>query len=439
MQETVLNVKDFGAIGDRTSDDTQAFKSAVEKAVITKLPVYIPGGEYRLTDTIELKSVTMYGYISGAWCADDDRLPKLICDQRHGPMFQLLSGSIAGVALHYEFEGSNTGECGPLPPAIVSKWAGGRVSNLKIYGAWEGIVMDDMAPESYNAGRFNAENIFMHDIHKTGVYMGGTLDVDVLNNIEVWSPDSKVFAREGVGFHFKKNDGVRINNCFVLNAFIGFLFDETHENHQYNGGTMGWMVNCNVDFSDIGILVRGISKDDIAPEFAGHYYATQISVTGGSFWCHRTAVLVESGDANVAIANADLRSNGGDCVIISAGLNVNISSCKIDRVFPSINPEFTNPCMRINGGKRVTITGNNMDCTYDTLIIEEGVHSLIINGNNISYGTTGIIDPELVMEYKLGLLEKISVPACHKKGIVDSAKSCKYKVIANNIELPRIV
>ena len=41
----VVNVKDFGAVGDGVADDTAAF----EKAANQKKAVYVPSGSYRLT------------------------------------------------------------------------------------------------------------------------------------------------------------------------------------------------------------------------------------------------------------------------------------------------------------------------------------------------------------------------------------------------------
>ena len=65
------NVKDYGAVGDNKTDDTEAFKKAVSEAEKDGLPVYVPAGTYIISDTITLKSVTLYGYKSGAWTADD--------------------------------------------------------------------------------------------------------------------------------------------------------------------------------------------------------------------------------------------------------------------------------------------------------------------------------------------------------------------------------
>jgi hypothetical protein len=49
----VVSVKDFGAVGDNTADDTDAF----EAAIATGKGIYIPAGTYRLTRTLDTRSL----------------------------------------------------------------------------------------------------------------------------------------------------------------------------------------------------------------------------------------------------------------------------------------------------------------------------------------------------------------------------------------------
>ncbi len=45
---SVVNVKDYGAVGDGVTDDVNAFKLAFSKAIEYKLPLYIPSGDFLL-------------------------------------------------------------------------------------------------------------------------------------------------------------------------------------------------------------------------------------------------------------------------------------------------------------------------------------------------------------------------------------------------------
>jgi len=51
----VFNVRNYGATGDGTTDDTAAIQAAVNAARAVKAPlVYLPHGTYRVKDTIQL-------------------------------------------------------------------------------------------------------------------------------------------------------------------------------------------------------------------------------------------------------------------------------------------------------------------------------------------------------------------------------------------------
>jgi hypothetical protein len=61
LNESHINVKDFGAIGDGVADDTQSFKNAITFAITKLQPVFAPAGSYLITDTLTLANGTYYG------------------------------------------------------------------------------------------------------------------------------------------------------------------------------------------------------------------------------------------------------------------------------------------------------------------------------------------------------------------------------------------
>ncbi|MDM0612740.1 glycosyl hydrolase family 28-related protein [Clostridium perfringens] len=51
MEEIILNIKDFNAIGDGSTDNTQAFQNAINTIKITKTAkatIYVPEGIYKV-------------------------------------------------------------------------------------------------------------------------------------------------------------------------------------------------------------------------------------------------------------------------------------------------------------------------------------------------------------------------------------------------------
>ena len=385
MTEQTFSVRAFGAAGDGTADDTRAFLEAAERAEEVRGQVLVPPGEYRLTDTIRLKGATLVGAPEGAFCADENVQPVLRFGRGVSKGLYLIHGAVSGVKL--EFPDDNEWDDGVRQIAVYAEDTGCRVSNLKIHGAWEGIICNDfVSPETHNPGRLNVENVFMRDIRCRGLFVGGGLDVACIRNVEVWSPGSKVFAQRGIGFHFLKNDGIHISDCFAFNCDIAFLFDEAHGLEDYNGGTLAWLTNCNVDFSDKGIVIRG-RADDAELE---HTYPTQITVSGGSYWCHHYAVYVESGLGNLTMNGADLRANGSETVRIAAGDSVALSSCLIRREFAHAET----PAVRIDGGRNVALSSNIIKSRNEGIVLEHSDGAVMLHGNILDCGGEAIVAPD---------------------------------------------
>lgn len=62
-----FNVRDFGAIGDGNADDTKALQSAIDHAFATGTNCYLPGGTYRITETIVIGSTFGGGNNRAGW------------------------------------------------------------------------------------------------------------------------------------------------------------------------------------------------------------------------------------------------------------------------------------------------------------------------------------------------------------------------------------
>ena len=361
-----INVFDYGAKGDGTTDDTKAIQDAVQAARDTGYPVYVPRGTFLVTDTIQLPSVTLYGHVSGAFPADTDRLPTFLMTNPDKILFNVASGSVSGIKVECRFSGE-------AQPVFMLTTSGGRVSNVKIADAWIGIKTDDEHTSVYNPGRCNLENIFIVNCKDTGVYVGGTYDVPTLDNIEVWAPGIGESPTR-VAFHFATNDDLRATNCFAFNADIGFLIDGKDD----LGGFWGSLSNCSADLCGVGIQVTAVDKD-----------SSYLTINGGTYWAHSTAIEIAEGyNGFAAISGTELRSNGAATVRIAGGHSVAFTGNSVRRIFPTGNA----PGLQISGGKSVNATGNVISSSTDGVVLNNQTGAVNFSNNVINANGAAVVN-----------------------------------------------
>lgn len=383
------NVVDFGAEGDGIRDETASFQAAIAAAEADGLPIYVPAGTYIITDTLTLDGVTMYGYSSGAWTADKTDLPTILHKNPESPLFHVAGGSLSGFAIKVEsvISDKDKTDVTPAETIRISK-AGARVSNLTISNPYVGISTYYEPGATLNPGRCFIENIFMINVHDTGLYVHGTYDVATLCNIEVWNPST---AGEGkltcpVAYKFGKNDDLRAVNLFAFNAKVGFLFEESHVGFDENGGKVyggcwGSFTNCSTDLCETGIKVG-----------KGQHALTLI---GGTYWNHFYGLDVTSQTSpltRVTMSGCELKTNGASTVNIAGGQMVTVTGCNISRT----QSDHKAIPVSIKGGSGVTLSGNTI-CANGTAGIDIASNfkgAATITGNTLitsATSTTGVI------------------------------------------------
>jgi hypothetical protein len=363
----LVSVRDCGAVGDGEADDTEAFLEAVREGRETGRHVYVPRGQYVLSQTIVLEDIGITGPPVGAWPADIPALPGILPKHLDGPAFHLLAGgSLRGLDITYHLP--KEPESGPA--AVLIGGIGVYVSNMRIRYAWDGILTDG----ENNVGRLNIENIFMVSIRNVGVRVTGTWDVPRLNNIEVWNAGTLPHGMQhGIGFHLGKNDLIRITDCFVFAMKHGFLLEDRIEGCTIEGGTWGTMNGCSTDFCPRGIEIRGNHT---------------LSVSGGTFWEHQESLVVNGEKARVRVSGSELKSNGAPVVVIRDCDHTVITGCSLLRAMK----EFDSPAVVLDGG-RVVLGSNHIESYGLGVKIGPGVDSAVIQGNLIdSHGEEALLD-----------------------------------------------
>ena len=346
------NVVDFGAEGDGIRDETASFQAAVAAAEADGLPVYVPAGTYIISDTIELNQVTLYGYHSGAWTADDSDLPVIVQTNLESPVFEVVAGSLSGLLI--DVQGVTKDMDVTTAETVRLSNAGARVSNLKIYNPYIGI--STFYDGGTNPGRCFIENIFIVNAYKIGVNVHSTWDVATLCNIEVWCPHTGGANKNSceVAFKFGKNDDLRAVNLFTFNAKIGFLFEETEVGGGKFEGCWGSFTNCSTDLCETGIKVD-----------KGQHALTLI---GGTYWNHFYGLDVTSQTSpltRVTMSGCEFKTNGASTVNIAGGQMITVTGCNISRT----QSDHKAIPVSIKGGSGVTLSGNTI-CANGTAAIE---------------------------------------------------------------------
>lgn len=368
----VVNVAEYGARGDGTHDDTQAFHAAVEAAAQQRKNIYVPIGTYSVSETIVLDKMSMNGPTVSAWVGDENvHMPSIIPRHQDGPAFRMLASSaLEGIDIHYEGVGPDAGEG---PAAIRISGTGAYIRNLRIRQAWDGITTD-----GENNGRLNIENVFMAGIRNVGVHVSRTFDVPRLNNVEVWNNhfivlDNRIDGgralKKGIGFHFtQNNDLLRMTDCFVFNMNRAFVFEQIETlsgdgEVVRSGGTWGVMNGCAADACNSGVEIAGDHR---------------MSIDGGFFWCHGTGLYVHGKEAAVRFSDCEVKSNGAPAIRVAECGHTLVTGCSI------ISPmqEHKVPIADLSGGN-IILNNNYAFSTADGLVIGEGVRSLHVMGNTL--------------------------------------------------------
>lgn len=236
--ELVVNVKDFGAVGDGITDDTIAIQTAINEGTI----ITFPHGIYRITDTITInKSFVMLG---SDWCGDTN---------------------LSKLTTTILFDNTENGKY-----AFICNKPNNKIKGLTFKGKGNG------------SDRRNWTNCFM--FNKGTVY--GDTDVTIENCH--FNKFCTFIEFEGRGLHCSKNEFVESWRAIVLKHF--------NNDESVNVPTYDWQTNIrgfrkfhlvdNIVHSCQGWFVSCLSTSDNNYE----KYIHQVVVSGnrfdgtGGFW-----------------------------------------------------------------------------------------------------------------------------------------------------------
>jgi hypothetical protein len=215
-----VSVKDFGAVGDTFTDDTAAFQAAVN----TGKRVYVPTGQYRLSNAVSFPTPGQIIYGDGRTKSVFyiDNISYSFNMSAAG-VFVFTSGepgpSIRDVGI--TFEQPDTAVRANLlnyPPAIYAQSTPRfQLLNMKISRAITGIDMRG------NSGGSTIQGLEM-SAFSLGINIDGSLDTVRIDSLQFWPFDlsgnqsSIFFDASNVGVNCGRCDDLKISRCLFING-----------------------------------------------------------------------------------------------------------------------------------------------------------------------------------------------------------------------------
>ena len=359
----IINIKDFGAVGDGVADDTLAMQSALN----TGKRVYIPTGTYRLSDQVSM-------YNTGQMVSGDGHSNSVFLIDNINYTFNLSATSVFIVA---------SGEEAPIirdigmrfvqpvtsvranlvnyPTAFMAlNQPRFTIQDCKISGAMTGI---DMRGNDGGASILGLEMC----CYNAGVLIDGSLDTVRISRLQYWPFDIAGTANESIFFDSVNRgivsgrcDDLKINSCLFINGGIQVELQTT-----VSGTTFGAITDTDFD-TFASINMTGGNMSVVACYFTiGNAAYSPITVSGGYLRVEscefeaavtvNNAMIRQSGSSYYQMTNCTFRNSGpgGGYFNMSAGTAM-ISNCQF---IVGANQNWTNPLVAVAGG-RMTFIGN---------------------------------------------------------------------------------
>ncbi|MCX8053738.1 MAG: glycoside hydrolase family 55 protein, partial [Armatimonadetes bacterium] len=258
-QLSQVNVRDFGAKGDGSTDDTAAFQAALDSLAEKGGTVFVPAGVYLIKTHIRVpNNVTLEGVWKVPVCFRGGSGSTLLAVEgegsEEGPPFITLAinATIKGLTIFYPNQRPDAIK--PYPWCVACE------------GGENASIVDCLLVNPYNAvdfgskpsGRHYIRNLYGQPLRR-GIFVDKCYDIGRIENVHFWpfwTWDEKTGIREwlfqnGEAFIFARTDWEYVYNTFCYGYKIGYRFIQSE-----NGAANGNFLGIGADATNISVLVE---------------------------------------------------------------------------------------------------------------------------------------------------------------------------------------
>ncbi|MBQ7727904.1 MAG: right-handed parallel beta-helix repeat-containing protein [Clostridia bacterium] len=314
-------------------DQTQAFKKAISAAKKSGTPIFVPVGEYTISESLTLYSIGMVGEIK------EGNVPLIKHTKSDGPLFKLESGAmISNLFIRSSYvPSSGTGDA-----EITMRGSGCQVKNVSIKEPYIGILAGSLTDANVNPGRLYIHGVNVLSPAYAGIYINGCRDSSWISDCLVWSEKSD---GPDYAFWLTDNDELISSNLNAVGADIGFYIHCVAKKGDGSlGGYWGTLTQCRTRNCNVGMQIG-----------AGSHKAT---LTDCDFSAIDSALVVSSetaGTTIVSVSGCRLLSENGSCVSVSGARIINLSDSLIQRIGGN-----DCPAVLLDGGQMAGLSGNQI-------------------------------------------------------------------------------
>jgi hypothetical protein len=368
----VVNVKDFGAVGDGVADDTAALQAAFNNTNFVNAYIMSPAGyNYRVTNTLVLDRdrFTLDFNKCGITMDDPTGLKDTLkigngTTQRNSIVIKNITfGRVQAATAGYALNLDRTG--------VIYVQECRVFGDNKVHG---GIRV-------FNGIMVHIENNMIDRCINYGIYLAGTDTVDrsidivirenrvdyCYNGLQIWDCVEGVYFRDNI-FFGNTNNAVNVDASTAARGLVSFKFQE----NDFDGSVQTGFYLDKV--SNVQLTDNWFSSNTNTGLAANLYIgpdASGVIVDGNQFYCEPGPYISLRSDGSDVVISSNLMS-GGTTGMLIMGTLYSITGNSIKYLTTGIN---------LFSANKYTVTGNDFENVTFPMGISGGASEIVVANN----------------------------------------------------------